>query len=214
MFEAVSSVCSAFGLSSATGLNTYIPLLVFSIMTKLGVMHPADSYKFIGEWWCIAILVTLCIVEIVVDKVPGADHINDIVMTFVRPTLGAVIFAAQAGTIEDVHPGVWLAAGLLTSGGVHGVKAVARPVINTLTLGIGAPIVSTIEDFVSTVLAILSVLIPILAVIFVIFAAWLLYRMFKSFVSGKRKVQVQAVTVTATPVPDSARQSGPWGGGV
>src|ERR1035437_5538048 len=136
------NLSSAFGLSSAAGLNAYIPLLLVSIMAKFGAFHLAPPYDVMGSWWCIILLAILCIIELIVDKIPGADHINDIIQTFLRPTAGAILFASQAGLIKDVHPGVWLAIGLVTSGGVHTVKSLARPIINFATVGIGAPIIS------------------------------------------------------------------------
>ena len=36
----------------------------------------------------------LLLAELVLDKVPVVDHVNDAVQTLVRPTVGGVIFAA------------------------------------------------------------------------------------------------------------------------
>ena len=44
-------------------------------------------------------LTVLLIVEILVDKVPAADTANDIIQTFVRPTAGAILFAATTNTM-------------------------------------------------------------------------------------------------------------------
>src|SRR4051812_27724382 len=107
---------SGLGLSGAAGLNAYIPMLIVSIMANRGMIHLAKNYEVMGSWWVIAILVVLCIVELVVDKIPGADHINDVVQTFLRPTAGAILFASQAGVISGVHPSVWIVIGLLMSG--------------------------------------------------------------------------------------------------
>ena len=41
-------------------------------------------------------------IEFVVDKVPGADHVNDVVQTFVRPAAGAVLFAANSGVVSGM----------------------------------------------------------------------------------------------------------------
>jgi uncharacterized membrane protein len=214
MVEGLLNLSSAFGLSSAAGLNAYIPLLTVSIMANRGILHLAKPYDVMGQWWCVAILVVLCIVEIVVDKVPGADHINDIVQTFVRPTAGAILFASQAGGIADVHPGVWITVGLLTSGGVHTAKALARPVINVTTLGIGAPIVSTLEDLVSTVVSIIAILAPILVIVVMGLLGWLMYKAFRRFVAGRRaRALLPPVTVLATAVSEESPGRG-WGGGL
>ncbi len=81
----------------------------------------------------------------------------------VRPAAGAILFAASAKVISDIHPVLALAAGLLIAGGVHAAKAGAlRPAVTTTTGGLGNVAVSTLEDVVATGLSLLSVLIPIL----------------------------------------------------
>jgi hypothetical protein len=42
----------------------------------------------------IAIAAILLMVEIVADKVPALDSVNDVVQTFVRPTAGGIVFGS------------------------------------------------------------------------------------------------------------------------
>ena len=49
-------------------------------------------------------MAVLLIVEMVVDKVPAADHVNDVVNTLVRPTAGALLMVAVSGNAEGVQP--------------------------------------------------------------------------------------------------------------
>ncbi len=199
---------SAFGLSASAGLNAYIPLLIISIMARLGSIHLAAPYDLLGSTWCLCLLVVLCIIEIIVDKIPGADHINDIVQSFIRPTAGAILFASQIGVIKGVHPAVWIVVGLVLAGGVHTAKALSRPVINTASFGIGAPIVSALEDLVATVTSLLAVLFPILAGLFLVIAVWILIRAFRLF-RRKRTARIP-VSVQAVYVPDQPA----WRGGI
>ena len=66
---------------------------------------------------------------------------------------------------------------LLLAGGVHAVKATARPAITTTTAGVGNPIVSVAEDILAAIVSVLSVLIPVLAAIILLISlatlAWL-----------------------------------------
>lgn len=217
MFDAISSFSTALGLSTASGLNTYIPMLTVSILAHQKVITMSSEYQWVGSGWFMAILIVLCVIEVVVDKVPGADHINDIVQTFLRPTAGAIMFASQMGHITGGHEGVWVTCGLLTSGGVHAVKATARPVINAVTFGVGAPVVSTIEDIISTVMSIVAILLPFLVIGLMVLFGWLMWRGFKRFVLSRRN---KAVAVAAVPVgaamtlPSSEPDRNNWGGGV
>ena len=212
------------GLSGAAGLNAYIPLLTVAIMQNRHVISLTKPYDTMGEWWVIAILVVLLGIEIVVDKVPGADHLNDVVQTMIRPTAGAILFASQHDTIKFMPPWLLAALGIVLSGGIHGGKSLARPVVNVSTAGMGAPIVSVVEDMVSTVLSLLAILLPILAVVMMGIFGWLLWKLFRKFFSRGRRREREAIVVTAVPVSESPLErpqmfgggddQREWGGGV
>ncbi len=95
----LSAILGAFGLAGAAGLNAYLPLLVIAILGRTGVLHLGGSFELLTATWAIALLSVLLAVELIVDKIPGADHVNDVVQTFVRPTAGAILFAANTGVI-------------------------------------------------------------------------------------------------------------------
>jgi hypothetical protein len=166
--EALLGIFSAFGLSASAGLNAYIPLLVMALLarfTNLIVLKP--PFDVLTSWWIIGLLVVLVLIEFFADKVPAVNHINDLIQTFVRPVAGAIVFAASAQVFSDIHPVLALAAGVLTAGTVHAVKAVAiRPAVTATTAGLGNTPVSVLEDIAATVVSILAIIIPIL--IFVI----------------------------------------------
>jgi hypothetical protein len=172
--DGLLSVFTAFGLSSSAGLNAYLPLLVVALLARftdlITLKPPWDTLE---SWWVIGALVVLLLIEILVDKIPAVDSINDGIQTFVRPVAGAVLFAASAGVITDAHPVLALICGLLVAGGVHAVKATARPVVTATTAGVGNPVVSTAEDVLSLVLAVLAILLPILGLLLLILLfAW------------------------------------------
>ncbi len=189
------NLSSGLGLSGAAGLNAYIPLLLMSVLANRGMIHLGHPYDVLGEWWCVAILGVLCLVELIVDKVPGADHVNDVIQTAVRPTAGAILFASQMGIVSHVHPGVWVVIGLLMGGGVHAVKTMARPVVNVSTLGVGGPVVSVVEDFVSAVVSLLALLAPVFCVLAMVLFGWVLWKLFVRVKRWKRPMRVEAVPV-------------------
>ena len=209
LFTAFSSICSAFGLSGAAGLNAYIPLLTIAIMQNRHVITLAKPYDVMGEWWVIALLVVLLIVEIVADKIPGVDHVNDMIHTAIRPTAGALIFASQMGQVTWVHPSVWIVLGLIMAGGIHTGKSVSRPIVNVGTAGLGAPVVSVIEDLISVTLSIVAILLPILAVILLVLFGWIVIKLFRKFFGGWRKsrrvYRVRAVPIDPAPARGAVR---------
>jgi len=171
-------ILAAFGLSASAGLNAYIPLLVVSLLARFtNLIVLAEPWQALESWWIIGLLIVLSLIEFFADKIPAVNHINDIVQTFIRPTAGAILFAASAQAITDISPIISIAAGLLVAGTVHVVKAAAvRPAITATTAGLGDVPVSIAEDVVSTTLSLLSVLLPVVVgIILLILAIWIIW---------------------------------------
>ncbi|MEZ0397223.1 MAG: DUF4126 domain-containing protein [Anaerolineales bacterium] len=168
--DALLGILSAFGLSASAGLNAYIPLLIVGVIahyTDLIKLNP--PFDLLANPWVLIVLGILVIIEMVADKVPAVNHINDVIQTVIRPAAGAIIFAASANVITDVNPVLALILGLLVAGGVHTVKAVAvRPAVTATTGGAGNVPVSIAEDVIAAVLSLLATLIPILVAAFLI----------------------------------------------
>ena len=169
-------IFSAFGLSASAGLNAYIPLLVVALLGKFTNLITLNSpWNTLENWWVIGILIVLSIVEFFADKIPAINHVNDMIQTVIRPVAGAIVFAASAKIITDVHPILAMAMGLLVAGGIHAVKSLAvRPAVTATTAGAGNIPVSIAEDVLSTVLSIIAAITPvIIAVVLVLTGAFL-----------------------------------------
>ena len=167
MIEAISGLSAAFGLSGSAGLNAYIPLLLVALAARFPLNNPLiklqPPFDLMGNWWIIGLLIILLVVEIVADKVPAVDTVNDGIQTFVRSAAGALIFAGSANVITDIHPLLALIAGLLVAGGVHATKTAVRPAVTVTTAGIGNPVVSMLEDITAFVISLLAIIVPIIA---------------------------------------------------
>jgi hypothetical protein len=184
--EVLSGVLAAFGLSASAGLNAYIPLLVIALLARFtNLIQLSSPWDAITSWWIIGLLLFLSLVEFFADKVPAINHVNDVLQTFVRPVAGAIVFAAAADVITDIHPILSLGTGVLVSGTVHTVKSAAvRPAVTATTGGAGNIPVSVAEDVFATFLSIIAVVIPILITFLMIMitalVAWIIYRRSKS----------------------------------
>jgi hypothetical protein len=175
-------IFSAFGLSASAGLNAYIPLLVVALLARFtNLIHLSSPWDTLASWWIIGLLVVLSLIEFFADKVPAVNHVNDVIQTFVRPTAGAIVFAASARVLTDVHPILSIGAGLLVAGSVHAIKSVAvRPAVTATTAGAGNVPVSILEDVVSTVLSIVSIVVPVMiASLLIIVTAWIVWRLWR-----------------------------------
>jgi hypothetical protein len=169
-------IIAAFGLSASAGLNAYIPLLVVSLLARFtNLIELSEGWRAMESWWIIGLLIVLSLVEFFADKIPAVNHINDIIQTLIRPTAGAILFAASANALTEIHPVLSIAAGLLVAGSVHAVKSVVvRPAVTATTAGAGDIPVSVMEDVVATMLSVLSVVIPVLVGIILLIVAGLI----------------------------------------
>jgi len=175
----VLGIFSAFGLSASAGLNAYIPLLVVSLLARFTDLIELDApWDTLSSWWIIGLLLLLTLIEFFADKFPAVNHINDIIQTFVRPTAGAIVFAASAKVITNIHPILSLAAGLLVAGSIHATKTLAvRPAVTAATAGAGNIPISILEDLISTIISILAVVIPVvIACALIIVTAWIVWK--------------------------------------
>lgn len=168
--ELLLGIFTAFGLSASAGLNAYIPLLVVGVIAHYtDWITLNDPWDLLANPWVLIVLGILVIIEMLADKIPVVNHINDAIQTFIRPAAGAVAFAASAKVITDVHPVLALICGLLVAGSVHAVKSVAvRPAVTATTGGAGNVPVSIAEDIFSTLMSILAIVIPIMVVIILV----------------------------------------------
>lgn len=181
--EMLLGIFSAFGLSASAGLNAYIPLLVVGVIAHYfpNTLTLNQPWDLIANPWILILLGVLVIIEILADKIPAVNHINDLIQTFVRPAAGAIVFAASAKVFSDIHPVFALACGLLVAGSVHAVKSVAvRPAVTAATAGAGNIPVSIVEDIAATGVSILSLILPIIMgvmlIIFFVLLVWWLSR--------------------------------------
>lgn len=171
-------IFTAFGLSASAGLNAYIPLLIVGV-----IAHYTDWITLNTPWdllanpWVLIVLGILVLIEMLADKVPAVNHINDALQTFIRPAAGAVAFAASANVITDIHPVLSMVCGLLVAGSVHVVKSVAvRPLVTATTGGAGNVPVSIAEDIFASLMSILAILVPILVGVILIVMVTLFLR--------------------------------------
>ncbi len=176
MIEALLGLASAFGLSTSAGLNAYIPLLTVALLAKFtGLVTLEEPWTTLTSWWIIGLLIVLLIIEEIADKVPAVDTLNDVIQTIIRPTAGAILFAATTQTVLHLHPVLAMACGVILAGSVHAVKATARPVITATTGGAGNPVASTVEDVIATATSFIAIIFPYLVLVWMFLVVLLLY---------------------------------------
>jgi uncharacterized membrane protein len=174
---------TGLGLATAAGLNAYIPMLLLGLLGRFtGLIDLPSGWSWLENGWVLTIVAVLLAVEIIADKIPALDSVNDTVQTLVRPTSGGIVFgsgtAAQTAALSDpgefARSGQWVpvAIGVVTALAVHLTKTAVRPAANAATAGLAAPVLSTVEDFTSVSLTFIAILIPALVLVVLIALIW------------------------------------------
>jgi hypothetical protein len=176
------ALLSGIGLAAPAGLNAYLPLLVLSLAARFSHSVTLERpYDLLESGWALGIITLLLTIEVVVDKVPGLDHANDLLQSVVRPAAGAVLAMAATSDSAAINPVLAMVLGLLAAGAVHTAKATTRPAITLATGGLGNPLVSMAEDAIAAITAIVAVFLPVLVLVFLLlfagFVVWAIRRM-------------------------------------
>ncbi len=205
------------GLSAAAGLNAYIPLVIVGLLARFtSLIDLPVGLDWLASWPAILISLALLVIELVLDKIPGVDHVNDVAQTFVRPLVGSVIFAATAAAdvVENSqfwqdHAWLGYVLGALVAMAVHLGKATSRTAINAATAGTGSPVASFAEDAVAVGLSFSAILVPWLVVVVLILMAFAVYRI---VTIGRRRRQRKAADQAEARAKREAREreAEPW----
>lgn len=188
------------GLATSAGLNAALPLLALGALDRwTGLVTLPVGWEWLANGWVLAILTVLLVVDVVADKVPGVDHANDLLQTVVRPTAGGIAFGAGVGTetvaVTDpgsfVESGAWVPVvmGVVLALGVHVAKATTRPVVNAATLGVGAPVVSVVEDVSAAVMVVMAIVVPVLVLAALVALVWGFWRLRRR----RRRVRAEGI---------------------
>ena len=102
------------GLATSAGLNAYIPLLALGLLDRFtGLVDLPAGWTWLSADASLWILGALLALELVADKIPGVDAVNDVVQTVVGAdtvTVGAA--APVLSAAEDVSAAGLVAAAL------------------------------------------------------------------------------------------------------
>lgn len=168
------------GLASATGLRTFLPLLMLALAAKFELfgVRLIDQMEWIVSWPAIAALATAATAEFAGDKIPAVDHFLNAVGYVARPLAGAV---AAGSVFWAVDPTAAAIAGVIVGApaalAFNAAQTGARVTSTATTGGLGNPVVSFIEDVLAFFTVIVAFLAPIVIPIVLIVLAIIVFRL-------------------------------------
>ena len=182
MIEQVTAVLLGLGLAAATGLRTFLPLLMAAAAARFGLfgVELSGPLAWLSSDAALIALGVAATAEFAGDKLPVVDHMLDLFGTVSRPIAGALAAAAVFAPGLDADPMVLAIAGLIvgapTALAVHGAKAGTRVAANAGTAGLAAPAVSLAEDGLTVGTVLLAFIVPVLVPVLLAVLLWLAWR--------------------------------------
>jgi hypothetical protein len=169
------------GLASVAGVRAFVPLALFALFVRLGLIAEPDILGLQSGWTVVLVFSALAVVEVVLDKVRALDPAFGYVMIPIRMAAGAVLFAAvyEPGALFDAGA----VPGLVAGGGIAGLVAVLevtlRPSSRGSSAGVSTAFLSAMEDVVAVVGGVVGLFLPFLPLLFVGFLLFFFNRIRK-----------------------------------
>jgi hypothetical protein len=185
----VTSVCAAFGLSAAAGLNAWLPLFAAALADRLDLVELAQPFDDLSGTGALVVLAVLTIADFVGDKIPAVDSALHAVGTVIAPVSGAALFTGQTGADTDLPTLAAILLGGSVAATVHAGRATIRPISTVGTAGMANPVLSLIEDLGSLGLVLAAFIVPVLAALAVVALAVLIILMWRR---RRRRAPAQA----------------------
>jgi len=116
-------------VSFASGINVYATVATLGLLAHTHVMTLPPQLHAVSSWWVIAASGALFAVEFVADKIPGVDLVWNVLHTFIRVPVSALMaYQASAGLSPGEQAAATFAGGVIALI-AHGGKTAARAAV-------------------------------------------------------------------------------------
>lgn len=178
--ELLAAVCVGLGLSAASGLRVFLPLLIAGLGQRVGLVDLGGAMAWVSTMPALGVLGLLCVIEMAAYSVPAVDHVLDTLSAPAAWLAGALVAAGLVQTplhnvlgnlpLSETISSALMATGMTLAGlsgaGAAGVTQIAgasgRLVSSTTTGGLGNPIYGAFESALAGATSILAMLAPVL----------------------------------------------------
>ena len=175
--ESLIGVLVGIGLSAASGLRVFIPLLGLSVAGHYGLVPLGGSFVWLASWQAMLAFGVAGVLEVGAYYIPWLDHALDALLAPAAAIAGTLM---TASTLGDASPLLKWSFAIIAGGGVssmvHFGTSAVRAAVSLPTGGLGNPLVSSAEGLGALALSLLAIFVPILAFAVVL---WILYRVLR-----------------------------------
>ena len=164
----ILSACIGVGLAACCGFRVFVPLLIASAATKLGIIGPMTGFEWISGWPALIGLSVATVFEIGAYYIPWLDNLLDTLATPASVVAGTLL---SASFLHIDNPVLQWGLGLMLGGGSAGIIQAGTSLLRlgstATTGGLANPVVATGENVASFGLSIFAVLLPLVAVVII-----------------------------------------------
>ncbi len=175
--ESLIGVLVGIGLSAASGLRVFIPLLGMSAAGHYGLIPLSESFAWLASWQAMLAFGVASVFEVGAYYIPWLDHALDAVLAPAAAVAGTIL---TASTLGDISPFLKWTLAIVAGGGVSSIvhlgSSAVRAAVGIPTGGLANPLVSSGEGMGAIALTLLALFVPVLPFAIVL---WMLYRAIK-----------------------------------
>ena len=177
MGETILSFLLGIGLSAAVGFRVFVPMLIVSLSSMMGIIHLAPGFEWMGTPVAALVFAVATLVELLGFLVPWISNALDSLATPAATIAGVIMMAA---VLTDMHPVARWALAIIAGGGValtvQGATVVTRAVAAGATGGVANPIVAILEAIGAFIVTVTTIIIPMIMGVIILIAVLLVLR--------------------------------------
>ncbi|QIP14889.1 DUF4126 domain-containing protein [Spirosoma aureum] len=166
--EWIMSACIGVGLAACCGFRVFVPLLIASVATKLGLIGTVTGFEWLSGWPALIGLSMATIFEIGAYYIPWLDNLLDTLATPASIIAGTLLSTSFLHIDNPVlHWGLGLMLGGSSAGIVQAGTSLLRLGSTAATGGVANPVVATGENVASFGLSLFTIFLPLIAVVII-----------------------------------------------
>ncbi len=152
IFSAASITALVIASSFAAGLNIYATVLTLGLLARFHVVTLPSGLDSLGHTWVIIVCAIMFALEFVADKIPAIDMVWNLLHTFVRVPIAALVAYHASAQLSPQMQLIATAIGAAVAFAAHSSKTAVRAAVTPSPEPISNITFSTIEDVVAVAL--------------------------------------------------------------
>lgn len=162
-FSPASIAALVIAASFAGGLNIYATVLTLGLLARTHTVELPPGLDTLGHTWILAACAIMFALEFVADKFPGFDMLWNLLHTFVRIPIAALVAYHASAQLSPQMQIFATALGTLIALAAHSSKTAVRAAVTPSPEPISNIALSTLEDVVAVTLTWFATHYPIAA---------------------------------------------------